>query len=42
MANEDDPTPEQLRRGAATLRKRFERAKERLRKLAADQRLIPG
>ena len=42
MADEDDPTPEQLRRGAATLRKRFERAKERLRKLAADQRLIPG
>lgn len=42
MADEDEPTPEQLRRGAATLRKRFERAKERLRKLAADQRLIPG
>jgi RNA polymerase sigma-70 factor (ECF subfamily) len=42
MADEDEPTPEQLRRGAATLRKRFERAKERLRKLAADQRLIPS
>lgn len=42
MADEQDPTPEQLRRGAATLRKRFERAKERLRKLAADQQLIPG
>jgi RNA polymerase sigma-70 factor, ECF subfamily len=42
MADEDEPTPEDLRRGAATLRKRFERAKERLRKLAADQRLIPG
>jgi len=42
MADEEEPTPEQLRRGAATLRKRFERAKERLRKLAADQRLIPG
>jgi RNA polymerase sigma-70 factor (ECF subfamily) len=42
MADADEPTPEQLKRGAATLRKRFERAKERLRKLAADQRLIPG
>jgi RNA polymerase sigma-70 factor (ECF subfamily) len=42
MADEQDPTPEQLRRNAATLRKRFERAKERLRKLAADQQLIPG
>jgi RNA polymerase sigma-70 factor, ECF subfamily len=42
MADEQEPTPEQLRRGAATLRKRFERAKERLRKLAADQQLIPG
>jgi RNA polymerase sigma-70 factor, ECF subfamily len=42
MADEEEPTPEQLRRGAATLRKRFERAKERLRKLAAEQRLIPG
>lgn len=42
MTDEAEPTPEQLRRNAATLRKRFERAKERLRKLAADQRLIPG
>lgn len=42
MADEAEPTPEQLRRGAATLRKRFERAKERLRKLAADQQLIPS
>ncbi len=41
MAEEAEPTPEQVRRGAATLRKRFERAKERLRKLATDQRLIP-
>lgn len=41
MAEGEEPTPEQLRKGAATLRKRFERAKERLRKLAADQRLIP-
>lgn len=42
MADEQEPTPDQLKRGAATLRKRFERAKERLRKLAADQQLIPG
>jgi RNA polymerase sigma-70 factor (ECF subfamily) len=42
MGEEDEPTPEQVRRDAATLRKRFERAKERLRKLALDQRLIPG
>jgi RNA polymerase sigma-70 factor (ECF subfamily) len=41
MAEEQEPTAEQLKRGAATLRKRFERAKERLRKLATEQRLIP-
>ncbi|MCX4242729.1 RNA polymerase sigma factor [Paraliomyxa miuraensis] len=41
MADEAEPTLEQLKRGAATLRKRFERAKERLRKLAIEQRLIP-
>lgn len=42
MCDEEEPAPERVRRDAATLRKRFERAKERLRKLAADQRLIPG
>jgi RNA polymerase sigma-70 factor, ECF subfamily len=42
MADEAEPTPDQLKRGAATLRKRFERAKERLRKLAIDERLISG
>jgi len=42
MADAADPTPEQIKRGAATLRKRFERAKERLRKLATEQRLISG
>lgn len=36
------PTPDQIKRDAATLRKRFERAKERLRKLATEQQLIPG
>lgn len=40
MADEAEPTPEQIRRGAATMRKRFERAKDRLRKLATEQKLI--
>ncbi len=40
MADEAEPTSDDIKRGAATLRKRFERAKERLRKLAADQQLI--
>ncbi len=40
MAEEEEPTADQIKRGAATLRKRFERAKERLRKLAAQQQLI--
>ncbi|MCH9686454.1 MAG: sigma-70 family RNA polymerase sigma factor [Deltaproteobacteria bacterium] len=40
MAEEAEPTNDDVKRGAATLRKRFERAKERLRKLAADQQLI--
>ncbi len=42
MGDEPEPTTADLRRIAATLRKRFERAKERLRKLAAQQQLIPG
>jgi RNA polymerase sigma-70 factor (ECF subfamily) len=42
MSDEAEPTSEQVRRVAATLRKRFERAKERLRKLAAEQQLIPS
>jgi len=42
MAEEDDPSSDAIKRGAATLRKRFERAKERLRKLAADHQLISG
>ena len=42
MAEDAEPTPDVVKRGAATLCKRFERAKERLRKLATEQRLIGG
>lgn len=40
MSEHEEPTADQIKRGAATLRKRFERAKERLRKLATEQHLI--
>lgn len=42
MADEAEPDAAAIKRGAAALRKRFERAKERLRKLATEQRLISG
>lgn len=42
MSEHDEPTAEQIKRRAAALRKRFERAKERLRKLATEQQLISG
>lgn len=42
MSEHEEPTADQVKRGAATLRKRFERAKERLRKLATEQQLISG
>lgn len=40
MADEDEPTPEEIQRGAATLRKRFERApSQACNRAAADFRL---
>ncbi len=40
MAESTDPDEGEIKRTAAALRKRFERAKERLRKLAAEQNLL--
>jgi RNA polymerase sigma-70 factor (ECF subfamily) len=42
MADAPDPAPADVKRGAAALRKRFERVKERLRKLAAEHDLLPS
>ena len=39
---DSDPSPQDLSREAAKLRKRFERAKDRLRELAVAAGLIPG
>lgn len=41
MAEQADPSPDEIKRTAAALRKRFERAKDRLRKLAAEHDLLP-
>jgi RNA polymerase sigma-70 factor (ECF subfamily) len=40
MSESDDPDESDVKKTAAALRKRFERAKERLRKLAAEQNLL--